>query len=123
MRMLSFWGFIIKYVKCKQEKKNNTILSENILGKFVFHETKKVNSLRFNCEPFEKFRCFVSGILLVNMLNLSVKKLKKYNFKQKPLGKFVFHETKKLNNLRFLIIVNHFTAVMGNVVNNLFLGF
>ena len=81
MRMLSFWGFIIKYVKCKQEKKKNTILSENILGKFVFHETKKVNSLRFNCEPFEKFRCFVSGILLVNMLNLSVKKLKKYNFK------------------------------------------
>ena len=69
MRMLSFWGFIIKYVKCKQEKKKNTILSENILGKFVFHETKKVN------------------------------------------------------NLRFLIIVNHFTAVMGNVVNNLFLGF
>ena len=81
-------------------KKKNTILSENILGKFVFHETKKVNSLRFNCEPFEKFRCFVSGILLVNMLNLSVKKLKKYNFKQKPLGKLVFHKTKKVNNLK-----------------------
>ena len=51
------------------------------------------------------------------------KKLKKHNFKQKPLGKFVFDETKKVNNLRFLIIMNHFTAVVGNVVNNLFVGF
>ena len=58
--------------------------------------------------------CFVSVILSLNMLNLNLKKLKKYNFKQKSLGKFVFHKTKK--NEQFAnLTVNHFTTVVGKV--------
>ena len=69
-------------------------------------------------------RMFVSGILLVNKLESNVKKLKKHNIEKKnKLGKFVFHEAKKVNSLRFVTIMNHFTTVVGNVLNILFVGF
>ena len=34
-------------------------------------------------------------ILSLNMLNPNMKKLKKHSFKEKPIGKCVFHETNK----------------------------
>ena len=34
-------------------------------------------------------------ILSLNMLNPNMKKLKKHSFKEKPIGKSVFHETNK----------------------------
>ena len=37
--------------------------------------------------------------------------------------KVVFHETKKVNGFRFVVIMSHYTAVAGNVVNILFVGF
>ena len=38
-------------------------------------------------ELFHKHQCFVSGILLLNMLNSNVKKLKKHNFASILKGK------------------------------------
>ena len=60
-----------------------------------FSWNKKWTVCDFSRKPFDKCQCFASWVLLVNMLNSNVKKLKKHNFKQKPLEKFVFHETKK----------------------------
>ena len=37
--------------------------------------------------------------------------------------KVVFHETKKVNGFQFVVIMSHYTAVAGNVVNILFVGF
>ena len=68
-------------------------------------------------------RMFCSVILLLNMLISNMKKLKKHNFKKKFVGKFVFHETKKVNSLRFVVTMSHYTAVAGNLVNILLLDF
>ena len=72
---------------------------------------------------FDKTEYFVSVILLLNMLISNMKKLKKDNFKKKFVGKFVFHETKEVNSLRFVVTMSHYTAVAGNVVNILLLDF
>ena len=42
-----------------------------------------------NCEPFDKCKCFVSGILFLNKLNSKVKKLKHY-FEKKLIRKGCF---------------------------------
>ena len=47
MRMLRFCDFIIKYVKIKQAKVEETQFYEKKLGTVVFHETKRVNKLPF----------------------------------------------------------------------------
>ena len=39
-------------------------------------------------------------ILLLNMLNSNMEKLKKHDFKKKFAGNFVFLETKKVDGLR-----------------------
>ena len=77
----------------KNLKKHN--FKQKPLGKFVFHKTKKWTVCDVNCKSFDKCKCFVSEILLSNMLNSNVKKLKKQDFKQKSLRKFTFRETEK----------------------------
>ena len=47
MRMLRFCDFIIKYVKIKQAKVEETQFYEKTLGTVVFHEIKRVNKLPF----------------------------------------------------------------------------
>ena len=46
MRIRCFWTFITKYAKSKQEKVEETQFKQKLLGKFVSHETKKMNTLR-----------------------------------------------------------------------------
>ena len=79
MWMLCFWDFIIKYVQFKPKKKEKHNFVRNILGKFIFHKTKKWAVSDVNREPFRKCECFASGILLLNMLISKVEKLKKHN--------------------------------------------
>ena len=52
-------------------------------------------------------------------------KLKDKNGEETPCSekKVVFHETKIVNSLRFVVIMSHYAAVAGNVVNILFVGF
>ena len=90
---------LLNMLNLNRKKWTIRILSENILGNFVLHETKKWTTCDVNCKPFDKCEYFASGILSLNMLNSNVKKLMKHSFKQKPLGKFVFHETKQTNSL------------------------
>ena len=47
MRMRRFWDFIIKYVKIKREKAEETQFYLKKLGTVAFHETKRVNKLPF----------------------------------------------------------------------------
>ena len=98
----------------KKVKKHN--FKKKLAGKFVFHETKKWAVCNVNREPFDKWECFVLGILSLNMLKSNVKRVKKHNFKKKFAGKFVFHKTKKSGQFAILI-VNHLTNE-----NALFLG-
>ena len=85
---------LLNMLNLNRKKWTIRILSENILGNFVLHETKKWTTCDVNCKPIDKCEYFVFGILSLNMLNSNVKKLMKHSFKQKTLGKFVFHETK-----------------------------
>ena len=78
---------------------------------------KKWTVYNINNESFDKCECsvlFCSNILLLSMSNSNREKFKKHNF-----GKKVLHETKKVNSLRFVIVVIHFTTVVENVVNTL----
>ena len=72
---------LLNMFNSNRKRRKNTILCENILGKFIFHETKKwaVSDVNLNREPFRKCECFASGILLLNMLISKVEKLKKHN--------------------------------------------
>ena len=57
-------------------------------------------------------------------VNFKYEKVEETHFLRKSfLDKVVFHEIKNVNSLRFLIIVNHFTTVVGNAANILFVGF
>ena len=77
----------------KRVKKHN--FKKKFAGKFVFHKTKKKWSVcDINCEPFDKWECFVSGNLLLKMLNWNMKKLKGHNFSRVLTGKQIFHQTK-----------------------------
>ena len=53
---------------------------------------KKWRVFDFTCKPFDKLKCqcFVSGILLLNMLNSNRGKLKKYNFEEKKIREGFF---------------------------------
>ena len=72
---------LLNMLNSNRKRRKNTILCENILGKFIFHETKKwaVSDVNLNREPFRKCECFASGILLLNMLISKVEKWKKHN--------------------------------------------
>ena len=52
-----------------------------------------------------------------------MKKLKKHNFKKIFVARVVFHKTKNMSSLRFAITMNHFTTMVGNVANILFVRF
>ena len=67
---------------------------------------------------------FRFGNFITEYIKVKNEKVEQIQFWENFLGKFVFHEAKKkLNSLRFVIIVNHFTSVVGKVVNILFVGF
>ena len=68
----------------------NTILQE-----FSHGNDRKLAFCKINCEPFCWCGCFVSGILLLNMLISNRKESKNAILSGNFLGKVVFHETKK----------------------------
>ena len=128
MRMLCFWNFIAKHVNFKSGKVEETQFCMNFEREIEFSSNKnkvsgqvKMDSYDINNEPFDKCECSVSRISLLNMLN-SNRKVKE-TLEKKKIRKVVFYKTKKVNSLRFVIIPNHFTTVVVNAVNNLFVGF
>ena len=82
----------------------NTFFQEFRHGNIVFIKQKwkdgKWSFCVINSEPFYKCGCFVSGILLLNMLNSNRKRRKNTILCENILGKFIFHETKKLDSSR-----------------------
>ena len=77
----------------------NTIFQEFWHGNIIFIKQKwkeqKWSFCVINCEPFYQCGCFVSAILLLNMLNSNRKRRKNTILCENILGKFIFHETKK----------------------------
>ena len=77
----------------------NTIFQEFRHGNTIFikqkWKEKKGLFCVINCESFYKCGCFVSGILLLNMLNSNRKRRKNTILCQNSLGKITSHEAKK----------------------------
>ena len=59
---------------------------------------------------------------IIKYVKIKREKVEKTQVYEKKLGTVVFHETKRVNKLPFVIVLNHFTIVVGNIVN-IFCGF
>ena len=101
MQMPLFWDFITNCVNLKLEKDEETQFLKNFELKTDYSSNKndvsrrvKVNSLRCSSWTIWQMRMFLFWILLLNMLNSNVKKLKKHNFARILKGKQIFYQTK-----------------------------
>ena len=59
---------------------------------------------------------------IIKYVKIKREKVEKTQVYEKKLGTVVFHETKRVNKLPFVTVLNHFTIVVGNIVN-IFCGF